>query len=120
MATDTSSTAIVSCQEMANSTTVRMTNDSSWLTTSVIRVTIWENSCVSVVMRLMMRPARNWSKNDRSWLMTASNASTRRSAMTVPVMRASSRRRSQLAHQISSPVTSDSPTRPTSRAALES
>ena len=99
MASDASNTVTVNCHEIVNRIAARITSDSIWLMMSTISTTTWENSWVSVVMRLMMRPVRNWSKNDMSWPITASNTSTRRSDITIPVMRASSRRRSQLTPQ---------------------
>ncbi len=111
---ENSSTATVSCQEMLHRIAPRITSDNTWLTISAINTTTWENSWVSVVMRLMMRPARNWSKNDISWPITASKASTRRSDMTMPVTRPSSRRRSQLTPQINRAISSESSTRATS------
>ena len=110
IATEMPSTASVSCQEIVNNTTARITNDSIWPMMSVISTTTCENSWVSVVMRLMMRPERYWSKKDMSWFMTASKASTRKSDMTMPVIRCSSRRRSQLAPQMNRPMASETAT----------
>ncbi len=83
------STASASRQSMPNRTAMRMPAVANWLMTSVLMLSTSPNSCVSLVMRLTMRPEEYSSKNDMSWRMAAAKTSLRMalttSAMTCAV-----------------------------------
>jgi hypothetical protein len=55
----------VICIDSSRSATTSRGTSSTWPTRSVTRRTTGENSWVSEVMRLMIRPDWNWSKKDR-------------------------------------------------------
>jgi len=89
---------------MVARTASRIIASRAWLIKSVSRTTTWANSCVSEVMRLTTRPEACSLKKAISWPMAARKASARSASITSPTASADSRRRTQFAPQMITPM----------------